>query len=849
MPTIPMYQSSNTPTGIVQSAPSRAGQLAGQRVEQAAGVVGALTGAATKAVNTYQAEQKAARRQAEEKRLQDIDFENRSWAARKFSEAQLAAVDYINKTQSGRQAGQINTADLVRSTGESWMREALEGAPSEDALRYAEQNIRTTWANAERTAMESDDDYRKNWSIRQFSDANEAHQIAIQSAAPSMVDDSFVAAAANISGSLANMGLDPETKAKLGEKMLSESTIRAGMRIIQAEGPEKFFDAISGVHKTMTGKKKVTRPANGRWSVEIQQAAEETGVDPTLIEAVMGAESSGDPGVMSKRGAVGLMQLMPDTAQEVGVDPTRPEENILGGARYLAKMLKRYGGNEAKAIAAYNAGPGRVDKAGGVPNLPETKAYVERVTKDRERFKAAAGELQIGASNIPAWWQAATADDRDRLIGTAIRMQQELAAANLESLNTWGRNADAAQANGLPIPAPPSMDVVRSAFSGDEGKAARYYQQRIEPFQAVQKISSRMGAMSLDEMDRQIETLRPKGGRADDPNLAADVARFKAAEEARRNILEQRSRDPMAQALQQPSVQHLKTSEQKLDAALAWQKANVPEKARRILLDADREKLESAWMDPKASGGGLAVIDELQVKYGSHFGDALVEIAPKATPDALLFAGMNNDRFTAPARSRLRALASKSFDEVMVGNEPKKKLLESSVSKSFAPLFSSVKQTNSIEGSKYVENILPAIHKYAGSLMNAGLSPSQASQRAFAELVTSQYDFVDGGRAPGGRAVVRIPRAIGQDDLLRSRIEDGLDEALARPPKELAFPAGVSRADVLDEAYWSTSANDMGAVLMFRGAPVRVVREGKLVPFELSWSAIANAGERYQQNR
>lgn len=102
MPTIPMYQSSNTPTGIVQSAPSRAGQLAGQRVEQAAGVVGALTGAATKAVNTYQAEQKAARRQAEEKRLQDIDFENRSWAARKFSEAQLAAVDYINKTQSGR---------------------------------------------------------------------------------------------------------------------------------------------------------------------------------------------------------------------------------------------------------------------------------------------------------------------------------------------------------------------------------------------------------------------------------------------------------------------------------------------------------------------------------------------------------------------------------------------------------------------------------------------------------------------------------------------------------------------------------------------------------------------------
>ncbi|HNY32820.1 MAG TPA: lytic transglycosylase domain-containing protein [Fibrobacteria bacterium] len=850
MPAIPLYQSQITPSGSLNIAPSSAGGLEGRSLQGVAGAVEKIAQVGVSVSRDRIAEDERFRKQAEDRRLEDIDFSNRSWASRTFADAQLAVVQAVNEAQRNRQQGQITSSTAIRQQGETWMETALKGAPSEDARRYAEANIRSAWASAERTAVENDDQYRTQWGIRQFNEANDSQQIAIQDAPPNMVDDSFLAAAHNIRTSLSALSLDPETKAKLGEKMLSESVIRSGTRIIQAEGPDKFLDIISGMRREMAGKKKITRPGNGRWSVEIQQASQETGVDPSLIEAVMSVESGGDIGKSSAKGALGLMQLMPDTARELGVDPTKPEQNVLGGAKYLAKMLKRYGGNEAKALAAYNAGPGAVDKAGGVTNFKETKAYVAKVKAERDRFKSAQGEMKISPNQIPEWWQAATADDRDKLVGTALRMQQELATANLQYLDTWKRNADAAQTNGLPVPGSPSQQTVLAAFAGNETKASNWYQQNIKPFDDIRNLSTQMGGMTISEMDRQIDALRPKAGRSGDPNLAADMQRVNAAENAKRNILEQRSRDPMSQAFQQPAVRSLSADpEKQLAAAVAWQRENVPEGKRTVLFDDDRQVLADAWMNPQATGGGIPVIEKMQAKYGSYFDDALLEIAPKAPSDALLFAGMNVDPKTASARARMRMLASKSLDEIVVGNETKKKQATESVSRAFAPFFSSFKQTNSIEGAKYIENIMPAITKYAVSFMNEGLDPRRAAQRAFDEVVRSQYDFLDGGKAPDGRAQVRIPRAMGADEGLRSMLEDGLDEVIAKPPKELAFPAGVSRADGLDGSYWATSANDRGAVLMFRGAPVRVVHEGKLVPFELSWSAIANAGKRYQTMR
>jgi soluble lytic murein transglycosylase-like protein len=112
-------------------------------------------------------------------------------------------------------------------------------------------------------------------------------------------------------------------------------------------------------------------------------AAARHGLDPNLVRAVITAESDWDPATVSHAGAQGLMQLMPETASDLAVaDPFDPAQNIEGGARYLAMMLERFGGDEAKALAAYNWGPSNVEAGGRLP--AETRTYLQRVA----RFKA-----------------------------------------------------------------------------------------------------------------------------------------------------------------------------------------------------------------------------------------------------------------------------------------------------------------------------------------------------------------------------------------------------------------------------------------------------------------------------
>ena len=107
--------------------------------------------------------------------------------------------------------------------------------------------------------------------------------------------------------------------------------------------------------------------------------ARENQVQPALVKAVIAAESNFDPGAVSRKGARGLMQLMPETAEELGIDdPLQPSDNVRGGTRYLRSMLDRYG-DLSRALAAYNAGPSAVDRYGGVPPYQETRDYVNRV--------------------------------------------------------------------------------------------------------------------------------------------------------------------------------------------------------------------------------------------------------------------------------------------------------------------------------------------------------------------------------------------------------------------------------------------------------------------------------------
>jgi soluble lytic murein transglycosylase-like protein len=118
----------------------------------------------------------------------------------------------------------------------------------------------------------------------------------------------------------------------------------------------------------------------------IGDAAANEGIPPALVKAVIAAESAFDSDAVSHRGAQGLMQLMPETAQEMGVvNPLEPSENVRGGASYLRAMIDRYG-DLGRALAAYNAGPTVVDRYGGIPPYRETQDYVARVLSYYRRY-------------------------------------------------------------------------------------------------------------------------------------------------------------------------------------------------------------------------------------------------------------------------------------------------------------------------------------------------------------------------------------------------------------------------------------------------------------------------------
>lgn len=133
----------------------------------------------------------------------------------------------------------------------------------------------------------------------------------------------------------------------------------------------------------------------GQYANIVSEAAARTGVPESIIRSVLQSESSGDPNALSKKGAAGLMQLMPGTAKELGVvNVNDPAENIHAGAKYLAKMFKETG-NWQDALAAYNWGIGNVKKYGAAAAPSETKAYVPKV------FGLAGGEAV--ANSRPAW--------------------------------------------------------------------------------------------------------------------------------------------------------------------------------------------------------------------------------------------------------------------------------------------------------------------------------------------------------------------------------------------------------------------------------------------------------------
>jgi len=152
----------------------------------------------------------------------------------------------------------------------------------------------------------------------------------------------------------------------------SGSETAAGGGAVETWGPAIPSRAVTTINQALI-------PIQYADAVEF--AASSANISPTLLAALIWQESRWNPRAVSRKGAMGLTQLMPGTARQLGVNPADPLANLVGGARYLRLLLDQFDGNVEKALAAYNAGPGRVRSAGGIPQIAETQNYVASIVR------------------------------------------------------------------------------------------------------------------------------------------------------------------------------------------------------------------------------------------------------------------------------------------------------------------------------------------------------------------------------------------------------------------------------------------------------------------------------------
>ena len=599
--------------------------------------------------------------------------------------------------------------------------------------------------------------------------------------------------------------LNPLDADKKSADAMRESANIVGKRLIQSE--EGATDLLGALYGSRIAKKAARgedvfdadgnlvspitiKVAGGKWDSLISQASDKEGLNPDMVAAIIQMESTGDETRKSPKGAAGLMQIMPGTAQELGVNPMDPAQAIAGGAKYFRQQLDKFGGDPYKAAAAYNAGPGTVAKAiaaaekAGTPDkwrdfmrkfqdqksFDETKGYLKKLQGLLGMSQDLAdGDFIDAPRKQFALTKYATAEDLLSLGKDAATILKQGARTRTEKnralLNQRIESELKSYAIGKTAKNPLQIGDFLASMKMDEAEVrfADLLQKRaIAPVIANLKDMTRQQRTELLDQ-RNPERMPDKTG----PMFASQVESYQMLQEANERIERQLKADPAGFAAQSNAAVEkaandygtlLSTSKDPQQIAQArdhyvasvsaFQRANdIASPA--LLPQAQVDAIKAKWVgQPDGPLRAAEEFSSLAEQWGSHYGQVLKQFGNDVPSEAMWIGQLADIPSSLGVRTSM-ASASKMFAEKdiksMTGYEKDK--IATAVRSAFGNYIGSLRATDPKGGGDAYWNQLEdgAVKLAAMKIAVYKMSPEAAASQAYEELVGVHSVFVNEG--------------------------------------------------------------------------------------------------------
>lgn len=904
MPRIPQYnQQTSAPSGVMDSSvrPSQMGSVVSGAMEQVGGMIRQQQ-AVENANDVFRARRLDAYDQ-EQERLRTL--EAKEIADGKAADIQLAKLTEFNalKNSIGPDQDFVTEWELRRKQMDEGELRTLETTNklAPQMLRAKLEDQRLSFGVA---AIGESDRLRSSNSIYRFNKKADTQQKALMQVDGLTGDAELLRLNEGLKTD-ASLAMLPELEANaLHDKTLDQYSRTVGERMASdPDQVETLYSAIYGVpgyseaNITTTEDGTVSysglkvSPANGKWDSVIAREANSQGVAPNLVAAVMYQESRGHAEAKSGAGAIGLMQLMPDTAKALGVDPAKPDQNIKGGVSYLRQLSTQFQGDTTKVLSAYNAGPKTVEKAvaaakkAGNPdawpemmrkfqsldNYKQTKDYVEKITATLGGEVGAITGTPTPPPNLNLLQFASPetakylGDLAARTIAQNRRTRREMSKVELNARIDAEKTA---AADGKTISNPlTEADWIRAGEKPDDA-AIKYANHKFT--QDIAPVIGELSRLPKDQRDEIVRKRDPGQGDATDITYGARKDAFSLARAANDRIDAQIKEDPAGTAARlNPAVAKAKENFDSISkisgappasiaaaratyiaATSSWQRSQGVD-FPAVMTAQEVASVKQSWIG-QADGPAKAAdaMVNLARTYGESYPMALKQITKDLPSEALWVGILADDPGTEGTRQQLAA-ASKVFADPK--NIPQRGKIEAAVDAAFSDYAFSLHSTDPRGGGVEQWNYLRygAVKLAAVKVATRGADPVVAAKEAYQELVASQSEFVNSGnhitssfRQNGelvtiqSPTVVRLPKMWGgmTQGQKPSDLLDGANTWLetALPKLDLATTSNPASyiADIKNHGAFVTSPNDDGLVLTLSGSPVRT-KDGK--PVLITW--------------